>query len=110
MWNVPDPNTESLITRDGDPWPWTFIEPPPGTDPDPAWLWVEFPPIGPGHVLDIHKELVWVGTDNNSVWGDGILDNGTTFDESMISVWEYPTIPEPSTLLLEGVSKPVFAS
>ena len=102
-WIVPTEGSldPPLITRDGEPWPWTFVEtPPPGTEPNPGWLWVEFPPIGPGHVLDIHKKLVWVGTDNNSVWGDGILDNGELNDETMIRVWEYPTIPEPSTLLL----------
>ena len=97
-WEVPPAGgTESLITRDGEPWEWRFIDPPVGTDPNPAWLWVEFPPIGPGHVLDIHKRLVWRGTENNMFWGDDQ-------EETMVSVWEYPTIPEPSSLLLSTLA------
>lgn len=100
-WEIPPQSAaESLITRDGQPWDWKPIPPPPGTDPNPAWLWVEFPPIEPGHILDIHKRLVWRGTDGNKIWGDHILDDGTTHLEEMIAVWEYPTIPEPSTFLL----------
>ena len=99
-----DPNYEPLITRDGAPWPWKH-QPPPATGGDPAtMLWVEFPPIEPGHILDVHKWLVWMGDPNpggipNTNWGDNMDDQGNTLDESMIAVWEYPT-PEPSSILL----------
>lgn len=90
------PPNESLITRDGQPWPWAPI-PMPTTDP--SKLWVEFEPIEPGHVLDVHKALLWVGTPGNQIWGDGMDDAGALFDESFIDVWQYPTgIPEPTTL------------
>jgi hypothetical protein len=103
-WAIPPQTaTESLITRDGEPWPWKFIDPPAGTAPNPAWLWVEFEPIGPGHVLDIHKELVWRGTPGNTYWGDGVLDDGNPYDETMIAVSEYPTIPEPSSFALTAL-------
>lgn len=105
-WIVPSPGSTnpSLITRNHEAWPWDFIPPPAGTDPDPAWLWVKFDPIEPGFIFDIHKELVWRGTTENSVWGDNKLDDGTPFDERMIGVWEYPTIiPEPSACALFGL-------
>lgn len=86
---------ESLITRDGEPWEWKHI-PMPGGGTDPSMLWVEFPPIEPGHVLDIHKALVWTGTEGNRFWGD---DAGETF----IQVIEYPT-PEPASLAVLGLS------
>ncbi len=89
------PPGESLITRDGQPWQWQH-QPHPG-GPDPTKLWVEFPPIDPGHVLDVHKALLWVGTPDNRVWGDGTRNDGTVIDESSIRVREYPT-PEPATL------------
>jgi len=105
-WVVPQPGATnpSLITRDGEPWPWEFIDPPAGTTRDPSALWVKFPPIGPGHILDIHKELVWRGTPDNTFWGDQVLDNGEPYEEYMVSVWEYPTIPEPSTLVLGALA------
>lgn len=100
--NPTDPNYHPLITRDGIPWPWQPQLPmPPGSDPN-TMIWAEFPPIDPGHVLDIHKQLVWMGDPNNgnTKWGDGTNDDGTvTIPEQMITVWEYPT-PEPSTLAL----------
>jgi len=74
-------------------------------NPDPSKIWVEFPPIFPGEVLDVHKALLWVGTPGNRVWGDFYSDDGGTFiDESFIRVIEYPT-PEPATagLLLLGM-------
>lgn len=99
------PPGQSLITRNGEPWPWEPLPHPGGTH-DPAALWVKFPPIGPAPlptgmppILDIHKALLWVGTDDNRIWGDGVDNAGNTIDESMIKVWEYPT-PEPSTLAL----------
>ncbi len=85
------PPGDSLITQDGQPWPWEFIPHPDGTT-DPGRLWVKFPPIDPGHVLDIHKALLWVGTDTQRFWGDGPNQTG-------IVVLEYPT-PEPSSFLL----------
>jgi hypothetical protein len=90
-------NGTSLITRNGQPHPWQF-QPGPAVH-DPSKLWVEFPPINPGETLDIHKALLWVGTSDNSVWGDNATDNGVFNDESRINVWEYPT-PEPTTAAL----------
>lgn len=98
------PPNQSLITRNGEPWPFDILPHPDGTF-DPTSLWVKFPPIDPASdptgqipVLDIHKALLWVGTDDNRVWGDDP-------NETMILVWEYPT-PEPSSvcLLIAGVA------
>jgi hypothetical protein len=95
------PAGESLITHDGQPWNWTPIP----MDPmDPAKLWVAFPPINPGSQLDIHKALLWVGTDGNRIWGDGRDDAGNVVDESFIDVWEHPTIPEPTAAVLAGMA------
>jgi hypothetical protein len=91
------PPHSSLITRNGAPWPWTPI---PMDPADPAKLWVAFPPIKPNEVLDVHKALLWVGTDGNRIWGDGRLDDGTDFNESFIGVREYPTIPEPASIIV----------
>lgn len=85
---------ESLITKNGEPHPWQF--PPLPAVLEPNKLWVEFPRIDLGETLDIHKALLWVGTPGNRIWGDDALDNGTFFDETVISVFEYPT-PEPTT-------------
>lgn len=84
----------SLITRNGEPHPWQFSPTP--ADHGPDALWVEFPPVQPGEILDVHKALLWVGTPGNRIWGDDVLDDGTAVDESVIRVWEYPT-PEPSS-------------
>lgn len=94
------PPNESLITRDGVPWPW---DPIPMPTMDPSKLWVKFPPIEPGHVLDVHKALLWAGTPGNRIWGDGTDDAGNLVDESVIDVWEYPT-PEPTTISLLGMA------
>lgn len=93
------PAGESLITKDGVPWP---SQPIPMPNPDPAKLWVEFPPIEPGHVLDVHKALLWIGTPGNRTWGDGVDDAGNSVPESFIDVWEYPT-PEPSTFAIASL-------
>jgi hypothetical protein len=91
------PANTSLITRDGQPWPWEPIPMP----VDPTKLWVRFPPIDPNRVLDVHKALLWVGTPGNRVWGDGLDDAGATVNELFIDVLEYPTIiPEPTTFTL----------
>lgn len=96
--NEPFMPGESLITLNGNPWPWDFI---PMFDEqgqpvqDPTKLWVEFPPIFPGEILDVHKGLLWVGTEENRVWGDDT-------DETFIRVIEYPT-PEPTSLALMGL-------
>ena len=97
------PDDTSLITRNGEPHPWDFSPSP--AEHGPHELWVEFPPIPPGETLDIHKALLWVGTPGNRIWGDDVLDDGTVFDETVIRVWEYPTVPEPRTswLLAVGV-------
>ena len=88
---------QSLITKNGDPHPWRI---PPGPAVfHPHKLWVEFSPIRPGNTLDIHKALLWVGTHGNQIWGDDALDDGTFFDETVISVFEHPT-PEPGTMAL----------
>ena len=107
VWVIPDdttfpglfpPNT-SLITKNGEPHPWEFVAGPTIA----SRLDVVFPPIPAGDVLDIHKALLWVGTNSNRIWGDNMLNDGTFFDESRIDVWEFPT-PEPTTasLLLIG--------
>jgi len=87
------PPDSSLITRNGEPHPWRF--PPMPAVLQPNKLWVEFPPIHPGETLDVHKALLWVGAEGNRIWGDDVLDDGTAFDEGVISVLEYPTVPEP---------------
>ncbi len=107
-WVLPDdpgfpssiPLDDPLITRDDVPHPASF--PAPGAEPHE--FWVEFPPVNPGETLGIHKALLWVGTTGNSIWGDDLLDDGTPFNESLISVWAHPTVPEPSTwaMLLLG--------
>ena len=107
-WVLPDderfptlfPPDESLITRNGEPHPWSFSPSP--AEHAPHQLWVQFPPIHPGETLDIHKAMLWVGTPGNRIWGDDILDDGNFFDESVISVWEYPT-PEPGTCSLLAI-------
>jgi len=88
----------SLITRDGQPWPWV----PTGPGISDTSINVAFPPIEPGHVLDIHKALLWVGTPDNRLWGD-------TPDEAGILVREYPT-PEPSSLALAGMGATALAA
>ena len=60
--------------------------------PDPRKIWVEFAPINPGEVLDVHKALLFVGTPTNRIWGDA-----TDGSEDFIRVIEYPT-PEPATV------------
>jgi MYXO-CTERM domain-containing protein len=96
VWVLPGspglPGEVSLITRDGQNWPWTPVNP---NNTDPQEISVIFDAIGAGHVLDIHKGLLWVGTPENPVWGDGP-------DELAILVREYPT-PEPSSWLLATV-------
>jgi hypothetical protein len=87
------PPNSSLITRNGLPHSWSPI---PMDPPMPNKLWVQFPPIFPGEVLDVHKALLWVGTDGNRIWGDQTLNNGSPFPEQFIRVIEYPT-PEPGT-------------
>lgn len=82
------PEGTSLITRDNQPWPSVSLDP----VLDPTTVNVLFPPIDPGHVLDIHKALLWVGTDTQRIWGDDPT-------ETFIRVVEYPT-PEPSSFVL----------
>ena len=111
-WEVPPVGTagESLITRDGEPWEWKHI-PPSGEEPFSPWLDVVFRPIEPGHILDIHKRLVWLGVEGkNTLWGDQKLDDGTPHEEVAIGVWEYPTVPEPTTLLLSSLATLVFCA
>jgi MYXO-CTERM domain-containing protein len=106
QWITPgDPNFPglfppgtSLITRDGQPWPSNPLPP----LNDPTTVSVLFPPIDPGHVLDIHKALLWVGTDTQRIWGD---DPSETF----IRVIEYPT-PEPSSFVLGAVGLAALAA
>jgi hypothetical protein len=104
VWVIPGdvdpdyPGTEpTLITRNGDPWPETFLD-----RPTPQEIWVDFPPIFPGEILDVHKALLWVGTPENETWGDNLIFQGdqlVPYDENHIVVIEYPT-PEPSSLAL----------
>jgi hypothetical protein len=90
------PAGQTLITRNGQPWP-SFPIPMPNVDP--SKLWVEFPPIFPGEVLDVHKALLWVGTPGNRVWGDNLDDAENPTDETFVRVIEYPT-PEPASVAL----------
>jgi len=92
-------DNQSLITRNGQPHPWEHI---PGISPieQGTRVDVKFPAIQPGDVLDVHKALLWVGTPDNTIWGDDSLDALTVvYDESSIRVWEYPT-PEPATAVM----------
>ncbi len=91
------PPGQTLITRDGGPWPSEPIPHPGG--PDPTKIWEKFEPILPGETLDIHKALLWVGTPGNRIWGDGVDDAGNMISEDGIVVLEYPT-PEPGTFSL----------
>ena len=83
------PENQSLITLDGKPHPWTI--PPMPAVYQPETIWVEFPPIGEGFTLGIHKALLWVGTPGNRIWGDNVTDDGTYLDETSIRVFEHPT-------------------
>jgi len=91
-----------LITINGDPIPWKHQPMPDGTVTPPHMLWVEFDPIPPGNILDVHKQLLWVGTPGNRIWGDGVDDAGNSVDERFIEVLEYPT-PEPGSLAIFGL-------
>ncbi len=101
-WLIPDdtaipgpfPAGQSLIEVDGAPHPWEFVPQPAVVGLDQ--LAVSFPPVHPGQTLGITKPLLWVGTPDNTIWGDHQLDQGDAFDESVIRVWEYP-VPEPAT-------------
>lgn len=93
------PAGQTLITRNGQPWP---SNPIPMPNMDPSKLWVEFPPIFPGEVLDVHKALLWVGTPGNRFWGDSTDDAGLETSENFIHVIEYPT-PEPASAALLGL-------
>ncbi len=88
---------QSLITRDGEPWASSPISR--GDGEDPSKLWVEFEPILPGQVLDIHKALLWVGTPGNRFWGDGLEEARSFTSEKNILVTAFPA-PEPQSLLL----------
>ena len=98
-------NSPSLITENGSPHPWADLDQsgihPTGYRSDR--IDVEFSAIKPGDILDIHKAILWVGTSDNSIWGDNKYDDGRFLDESTIEVMEYPT-PEPATaaMLLMG--------
>ncbi|MEM9352760.1 MAG: PEP-CTERM sorting domain-containing protein [Planctomycetota bacterium] len=98
------PAGQTLITRNGQPWDSQPIPHPGG--PDPTKIWEKFPPIFPGETLDIHKALLWVGTPDNEIWGDGVDNAGNTIIEEGIVVLEYPT-PEPGTFSLLALG--VFA-
>ena len=80
---------------------------PPGTPPievpgmvdptDPSGIWFAFPPLPippTGLPISIHKQLVYNGT--------GPLTPGP--EPIVITVWEHPTVPEPSALILAGLS------
>ena len=89
----------SVITKDGEPWPWEVI-PMPGGHPNK--FWVEFPAIFPGEVLGVHRVLRWAATSDNRTWGDGVDSSGNIVDESFIQVIEYPT-PEPASVSLLAI-------
>lgn len=100
-WVVPSPESSdpALITNDGLPWDWEFIDAEPTSIA--TWLSVQFAAIEPGVPFVIHKQLRWSGTSENSVWGDRMLDDGSTYLEGYISVIEYPSVvPEPTTTSL----------
>jgi hypothetical protein len=89
------PTDTSLITKNGDPHPWTIPSLPKMHEPDQ--LWVEFPPIEAGNTLGINKALLWVGTPGNTIWGDHTDDLGVVETyEASVRVFEYPA-PEPSS-------------
>jgi MYXO-CTERM domain-containing protein len=104
MWVLPgDPNFpglfpdgQTLITRDGQPWDSTIV--PIG---NPLILNIDFEPIDPGHILDVHKALLWVGNGTNTIWGDEP-------SETFIEVREYPT-PEPGSLALAALGAALLA-
>jgi hypothetical protein len=98
LWVLPgDPNFpelfpqgQTLITRDGEPWASNVL---PGTNP--LLLNIVFDPIEPGHILDVHKALLWVGNGEDTIWGDEP-------EEDVIEIAEYPT-PEPGTMVLAAL-------
>jgi hypothetical protein len=88
------PEGQSLITRNGTPYPFTPSGPPSG---DPTRIDVIFNPIPSGNILDVHKALLWVGaTGPNDIWGDSP-------DETVITIIEFPT-PEPSSMALAAIA------
>jgi hypothetical protein len=103
-WYLPgDPGSDSvfppgttLITRDGQPWDSTIVP-----NPNPVLLNTVFAPIDPGHILDVHKALLWVGEGANTIWGDDP-------SEMFIEVREYPT-PEPASIVLAAVAAALVA-
>jgi hypothetical protein len=92
------PTDISLITRDGVNWPWQHVDP---NNLTPQEISVVFEAIEGGHVLDIHKGLLWVGTPDDLIWGDEP-------DETVILVREYPT-PEPASWMLAVVGLTTLA-
>lgn len=102
IWVLPGtpglPTEISLITRDGENWPWSPIDP---GNTNPQVISVIFQAIEAGHVLDIHKGLLWVGTPDNPIWGDSA-------DELAILVREYPT-PEPASWMLAAFGMTTLA-
>lgn len=111
-WVVSSPGTPGtpLITVDGLPvdWEHTDLEPRDWNHEDweltseHAWLSVRFSAIETGASFVIRKQLRWIGTPDNTVWGDGRLDDGSSnFERGIIRVIEYPTVvPEPATFAL----------
>ena len=75
-WVVPSQESSgpSLITNDGLPWDWEYVDAEPSSEP--AWLSVKFAAIEPGVLFVIHKQLRWSGTPENTVWGVGSCNRG----------------------------------
>ena len=111
-WVIPLPESSDapLITHDGLPWDWEYTDREPkdweSSELEPsserAWLSVGFSAIEPGELFVVRKQLRWIGTRGNTVYGDQILDDGSRhFERPVISVIEYPTVvPEPATFSL----------
>lgn len=67
-----------------------FTHMPPGAGHGGALWWVFESPLPPGTVIDITKDLVFVGT--NAIIGDEV------FNQPVVQVAQYPTVPTPSAL------------
>ncbi|QEG35715.1 PEP-CTERM sorting domain-containing protein [Bythopirellula goksoeyrii] len=95
---------EEILTPD---WSWGTVQiTTPGPPPGPNNLVIQnsgtnvdffFDPLAPGTPVDIRKQLFFQGTGSQQMLNDFLAGN------YMIQVSEYPTVPEPGSLVLLGM-------